>query len=279
MEKNDCAILVNSCDLYQDAWEPFFRLFHIQWPDCPFKIYLNTETKKYECDYLNVETICSGKGKTWSERVLNAIKHIESKYILFFLEDFFLMSPVKIDIFFTALDILESDESVGVVSFNPDVRKALGYWIIAEQYDNSFSLLSKKSKYRVNAQANLWERKFLSSLIRKCENPWEFEVYGTIRAKRSRKKFLCRPANATPVFDYHTYQGYGYGLNRGKWLPKNQELFEKYDISVDYERLGWWNAAEHIHKPRTKRSKKELLALLLSNPRELVEIVYTKISQ
>ena len=31
--KNDVTILVNSCDKYEDAWEPFFKLFSIQWPN------------------------------------------------------------------------------------------------------------------------------------------------------------------------------------------------------------------------------------------------------
>ena len=51
---NDVTILVNSCDKYEDAWEPFFKLFSIQWPECPYKIILNTESKNFSCDYLSV---------------------------------------------------------------------------------------------------------------------------------------------------------------------------------------------------------------------------------
>ena len=47
---NDVTIIVNSCDKYECAWEPFFKLFKINWPECEsFNIILNTEEKKYEC--------------------------------------------------------------------------------------------------------------------------------------------------------------------------------------------------------------------------------------
>ena len=72
MDKNtDVTILVNSCDLYEDVWEPFFRLLKIQWPECEqYRIVLNTETKEYNCEFLKVETICGGRNSTWSERIL-----------------------------------------------------------------------------------------------------------------------------------------------------------------------------------------------------------------
>ena len=59
--KQELAILVNSCDKYEDAWDPFFKLLKIQWPDCPYRIYLNTEFKNYVCDCFDVEVINSGK--------------------------------------------------------------------------------------------------------------------------------------------------------------------------------------------------------------------------
>ena len=83
--KNDVTILVNSCDKYEDAWEPFFRLFHMQWPDCPYKIILNTESKTFLCDYISVETIHTCECNTWTERVKKALSKIDTEFVLFFL--------------------------------------------------------------------------------------------------------------------------------------------------------------------------------------------------
>ena len=40
------TIIVNTCDKYEDAWNPFFRLMEINWPESEnYKIILNTENK------------------------------------------------------------------------------------------------------------------------------------------------------------------------------------------------------------------------------------------
>ena len=50
---NSVTILVSSCDLYEDAWYPFFKLLKIQWPECEqYRIVLNTETKTYNPDFI-----------------------------------------------------------------------------------------------------------------------------------------------------------------------------------------------------------------------------------
>ena len=46
-EKTNVAVRVNSCDKYEDAWNPFFKLFSIMWPDCPYDIYLNSTNFEY----------------------------------------------------------------------------------------------------------------------------------------------------------------------------------------------------------------------------------------
>lgn len=45
---NDCTIVVSTCDAYRDLWPAFFALFKRYWPDCPYKIVLNTETLDFQ---------------------------------------------------------------------------------------------------------------------------------------------------------------------------------------------------------------------------------------
>ena len=82
---NSVTILVSSCDLYEDAWYPFFKLLKIQWPECEqYRIVLNTETKTYNPDFIKINSIVSGK-KPWSARLKHCLKQIDSDYIMFFL--------------------------------------------------------------------------------------------------------------------------------------------------------------------------------------------------
>ena len=266
----DITILVNSCDLYEDAWEPFFRLFHIMWPDCPYDVYLNTETKVYNCSFMKVQTICGGN-ISWSKRLKNCLEQIKTKYVLFFIEDFFLMSPVNERVFDSAVRLIHDNKRIGFISFNPDLEKEGGFWDLTKEYNDVFNYIGKKSLYRINAQVNLWNKRFLKRILKNKESAWDFEVYGTIRAKIMPEIALSRKIDGPIVFDYHYSLGYGYGIKQGKWLLKNKELFEKYDIDVDFDKRGFYSRPTRVS--RTKRNKSELLKLVYKNPKELITII------
>lgn len=266
------ALLVNSCDLYEDAWEPFFTLFNKYWPDFPYPVYLNTETKAYDGNTMNVKTIMGGREKTWSERLLHALSEIDSEYILFFLEDFFLMSPVNTKVFQEALDTMEANANVGVISCVPDVVIAEITSVVNDL--ESFSPIKRKCRFRVNAMTALWRKKFLLSLVDKRENAWQFEINCTKRAFWRKEEVLTQNKNKKRMFDYHFCLSAGYGITQRKWLPKNKELFERHHIQCDFQKLG----VLQITPKRKKRTKKELLAMAIKNPVELCGMIRNKLT-
>ena len=270
------AILVNTCDDYEDAWEPFFRLLKIQWPECNFHIYLNTEYKEYKSDLFNITVIKTGKAK-WSKRVKNAIKQIPNDYILFFLEDFFLISRTNNKKF---LDIAQNifRDDVGLITFAPDIDYML--WNYCE-LENNLIDIEKSSTYRINANVGLWKKSFFISLLRSRESAWEFEINASRRAKRTKYRVFGIKSEGSPVFDYHINPKYGYGISRRKWLPNNVELFKKYSIDVNFENLGLFNLDEwktnQKREKRHHRSKRELILLSFKHPLEFAYIVMSKI--
>lgn len=244
MELNkEVTILVNSCDLYEDVWEPFFRLLKIQWPQCEqYRIVLNSETKKYRCDFLNVETVCGGKNTPWAKRLKNVLALIETEYILYFLEDFFLMSPVSVESFEKALELMRSDESIGYIGLKYNKTHVFKDGI-KEDFSKPFLNKDDLVKInRVNSMTALWRKDWLESLIRTHETPWEFEIYASKRSRRTDKRVLIiNNSVLAPVFDYQIDIQYGYGITQRKWLPNNKALFEKYGIEVNYDNLGFLN--------------------------------------
>ena len=112
------TILINSCDKYEDAWEPFFRLLKIHWPECAdYRIILNTETKVYNCDFLNVETICGGKDISWSKRLNRVLLKINTETILMLMEDFFLKSKLDNDEFLRVIKYMKNHTVVGYLNY------------------------------------------------------------------------------------------------------------------------------------------------------------------
>ena len=79
---SNCAILVNSCDAYEDVWELFFCALKDQWKDCDLEIYLNTEKKTYKFDGLRLNKVNNyaqlNLNKAWGGRLLETLKDIIS---------------------------------------------------------------------------------------------------------------------------------------------------------------------------------------------------------
>jgi hypothetical protein len=97
------SILINSTDSFDDCWFPFFTLFKKYWPEYTGIIYLNTETKSYSHEGLNIISIQNNKNTpnkriTWSECLIKCLNVIDDDIILYMQEDYFLKDFVKNDI-------------------------------------------------------------------------------------------------------------------------------------------------------------------------------------
>src|SRR4051812_43328145 len=92
MDSNNCAIVVPSCDAYEDAWLPFFSFFFKYWPDCPFPVYLITDSKIYPDN--RVKTLALGKDYGWADNMKISLDKIPEEYFIYFLEDVFITKKV-----------------------------------------------------------------------------------------------------------------------------------------------------------------------------------------
>ena len=54
---NKCALVMSTSDGYQTAWYPYFELIKKYWKNHPKNIYLNTETKVYVDNELEIKNI------------------------------------------------------------------------------------------------------------------------------------------------------------------------------------------------------------------------------
>lgn len=238
MSKNNVTILVNSCDKYEDAWIPFFKLLKIQWPDCPYDIVLSTETKTFNCDCFDVRTVNSSPELSWSSRLKNVLNQIETEYVLFFLEDFFLLEKVQTDCFYAALKLMEENTNLSLVQF-PSIEPN---YVPCENADNSdfFQNVSFFKPYRAKVMVSLWRRADFECLIFENENPWICERETSIRSMACNKKIVKQNYElSVPAFYYHINPENGYGITGGKWLKNNKPFFEsKGIVDVNYDNLG-----------------------------------------
>ncbi len=239
--KNKVTLVVSSCDIYEDSWRPYFELIKKYWRGRPEKIALITETKSYSCDGLDISVYNTPHSEsTWSERLYSCLEKLDTEYIVFSLEDFFLLDYVDDVALEQCYEWMEEDKNIAVCRLYSSDLKEL---VPTEKYGD-FRIAGSNTSYRLDTQAALWRREVLMSFIDLKENPWQFEGNGTERIKASDKLFLWHFSESLDdisnrVFPYQILQKYGYGIAWRHWLWNNKAWFEKNGIyKVRYGRLG-----------------------------------------
>lgn len=258
------TILVNTTDSFEDCWRPFFTLFAKFWPDCRHRIVLNTETKSFAYPGLSIR--CSKVGSndpvrrlTWSECLLRCLDSIDEEIILYLQEDYFLNAEVdsqQIDTFAAVMQA-EDYSHISLVTFSN-----AGPWL-PTKYPLLWEI-GQKAGYRLSLQAGLWRRARLRGYLRKHENPWQFELWGSQRARRVRDSLLCVNHD---VFGKTRPQIVPYvptGIVKGQWKESAvYDLFQTHGINVDFTRRGF-------HDPAHSQAKRlPLLTRLVTRLRSL----------
>ncbi len=259
---NKLTILVNSCDKCESVWDPFFKLFKIQWPDCPYKIYLNTETKEYKCDFLDVKTICTGNDISWSARVKKAIEQIDSEYILFMLEDFFLLDKVDTECFEEIFESFYQEKNAGFLFLHP--QRSVNYRKRKPQ-NKYYSEIKRSHQYRVNACVGFWKKDFFMQMLYADTNAWRWEKEASLLTLISKYKCYGINPEYENVLNYSIYVDMGYGLTGGKWLDGNKKLFSNYGIDVNYDILGFKESSISGIKEKQKPKRKRNIAVRAIN--------------
>lgn len=231
--ENLCTILVNTCDKYEDCWNPFFTLLKKYWKNIKYPIVLNTESKSFNFPGLDIKSFGmykDNKKVAWGERMIKTLKKIDSKYIIFMLDDFFITDYVDEDKLNEVIKWMKEDSNIAVFSFNVVEDNKLD--IPSNKY-YGYALRDKKGPYRFNCQAAIWRRDVLIKIFRKHESPWEWELIGNSRSVRFKEEFYTLVDVKNMIFKYD-YKNIG--IVRGRWkLPDVKIFFEKEGINIDYD--------------------------------------------
>ena len=110
------AFLIVSCDKYSDLWVPFFTLLDKYWPEIYYKKYLLSNSKEFS--WPGVNQINIGEDISYSDNLLKCIDHIDEDWILLWLEDLFLSSPVNTTKLDRIISVFTKNESVDSINVN-----------------------------------------------------------------------------------------------------------------------------------------------------------------
>ena len=236
------SVVVSSTDAFSDTWEPFFELMSVYWaPTANVPIYLNSEHLGHTVDNLNIRNtrigrFFPGRHPTWSQSIAAALSLIETEYVLYVQDDYFLYAPVRSDVIEEAIDVMR-------VFGLAHVRLLDGTSDVIPGPHPMVETITRRSRYYLSLQAGLWHRRALAQLLRPHETPWEFELVGSHRA-RVRRAQLTRLRRDTfhdradRVFPYEPT-----GIVKGRWERRIVEpLFQAHGLDVDFDVRGFTDA-------------------------------------
>lgn len=230
------AIIVASCDAYSDLWEPFFDIFHKQWPDCPYPVFLGTNLATF--DSLRVTSIPVGEDLGWAANLLAVLNRADATHAILLLEDFFFSRRVDTKRILS-LERLAVKNQVGcfrLFPHPPPSKKLRGL--------HGIGVMRPGDDWRVSTQAALWDVNVLRELAWPQLSAWNFEVIGSVASIELPAKFW---GVYEPALEYAN------ALVRGKWTQAGIEVCTRMGIEVDFEKRGLLAMSEDDESPPIRR--------------------------
>lgn len=242
---NNVTVIVQSTDSFSDCWSPFFTLFEKYWPECPCNILLNTETKVFSVPGLSVKTTLNSKmiddkWPTWSESLLIALKQVRTPLVLLILDDFFFSAPVDQIALNTAVNqMLQHGYSSITLTDHGVSRPCLPF------LDPFLLAVRQDAKYRISTALSLWKVESLISYLRPGENAWQFEIFGSIRARKQPDSFFVvnplHTVNGSEGVIPYFHASVNSAIVKGKWQKEICPFLKKNGINIDYSIRGFFS--------------------------------------
>lgn len=217
----DLCILVVSCDKYSDCWEPFSVCLEKFWPDCPYPVYLATETKEAPVNTVYKKTLHS-TNSSWTGRLREICEHLQESHILLTLEDHWIASNINSKSIHEVLQLIHSTSGIGVVYLDYPV-KSQPVW----SQNNHYYLIAPGSPYRLAAGPSIWDKKFLMVACAEDVDAWNFE-----RVKSFSEPTYTYTVLACVNSIYCRVHPAG-AVQRGKWQSFIPSFAKGNNLSID----------------------------------------------
>ena len=220
---NECTILVASCDKYADLLRPFIVLFRKYWPDCPFTLWLVTETDPKIEGFDRV--LACGTGLNWAERERRALKEIVTPYVMMLCDDYYLSEPVNTGLILRRFEQMKRFNAANLRLIpNPKPTKAN-----SKPFGEGLLEYRKNTAYCIATQSGFWELGFLRKLAEGKTSIWDFERYGSFEVGDETRPILVTPTKEFPFLD---------AVHKGCWETWGVKCLADNGIDYDFSKRG-----------------------------------------
>lgn len=188
-DNDDISVIIQTCDKYSFLWNGWYHSFSENWDwSMNWDVYFCNEEENltFNDDRIKqLHTTKSNDSSGFSNRLIEILKAIKTKYILYIQDDMWLNKPIDKKTFMDSLylmkhfnwNCLKIHEKT---FFNYDLEKT-NFFI------NNTRVLkqTKESEYLLSHNASFWNRQFLLDNMVENEDPWRNEFDGTKRISQN----------------------------------------------------------------------------------------------
>ena len=207
--QENVAILVVSWDGYQDVWQPFFHCFFKYWPDCPYPVFLGSNSLSYP--HSRVSPILIGPDTDYSSNLIAMLEYVKQDWIMFWIDDVLLSGTVDTAKVRSMVNQARHRKA-GYLRLNI-IPYSITSLTLPLDRGQQIIKVPKGLEYRVGMGLCLWNKNTLLKVLRPGETAWEIERQVTIRSFGLDEEFFSVPKGfiAEPLFPWI------HGVLKGVW--------------------------------------------------------------
>ena len=214
----DCTFLVASCDAYADVLALFEAFFAKFWPACPFDRVLVTESPRERLGLFTRQVAC-GKGRNWSDMLVEALDTITTPWVVLMMDDYFLSANVDTAHFMRRLEDAKRHEAAFLRLIpSPDTFNPFGA-------DTTLGAYRPNTAYCVSCQVSIWAKDFIRRIASQTTSAWEFERRGSYLCGDETRPMLVTPTREFPFID---------AVHKGYWEKFAVKLCRDNGLPIDF---------------------------------------------
>ena len=137
-----------------------------------------------EFSHPRVSVLRIAEADDWSGALLRALARLQTEYVMYFQEDYWLQEPVSTDRIREYVDLMDQHELNYIRLLSKPQPDG------SFPHDQRLGVLADTADYRTSVQVSLWRTRVFGSLLRAGESAWQFETDGNRRSRRYGATFL-----------------------------------------------------------------------------------------
>lgn len=254
-----------SCDNYSDIWQPFYDFFFKYWNNCPYTIY--NASNHLSFSHPRVVNIHAGIDTDWSSVRRAILKQVKEKYIIMFLEDYFIYKPIDTATLEMSIEYAKKYDTLffRLCCFPSSHNSLWKYDLLKET--PVFGEVRHNQEYRINTQLGIWNKELLYNLLKEGESIWQFEINGSKRSDEIPNPSLCIVEDPKKNYVHGPITYLCTAVSKGIWMLDALELCNKEGIPVNTGNRGVETKFEYLFRKlyiKTPLSKRKYLDFVRS---------------